>query len=80
MASDAATIELDKNWVSLTNGTQTATLQVFHDAVRVVPSVAEPAADDEGFILEPGVWKVTPPTVAWIRAQNTSSRIVVLLE
>lgn len=80
MAADAPTIELDESWFSLTNGTQTATLQVFHDAVRVVPSVAEPAADDEGFILEPGMWKITPPTVAWVRAQNTSSRIVVMLE
>lgn len=80
MATETPVIDLDDKWFSLTDGTQTATLQVFYDSIRLVASASEPAADDVGFILEPGLWKITPPTVAWIRAQNTSSRVVVMLE
>ncbi|PWI77049.1 hypothetical protein DEO48_26440 [Enterobacter sp. CGMCC 5087] len=79
MADETKSLEINTSWVSLTDGTQTATLQVFHDSIRVVSSAAEPAADDTGFILEPGLWKITPPTAAWIRAQNASSRIVYTL-
>jgi len=80
MATETPTIDLDDKWVSLTDGTQTVTLQVFHDSIRLVPSASEPAVDDDGFILEPALWKVTPPTVAWIRAQNKSSRMVFTIE
>lgn len=80
MATDTPTMELDKNWVSLTDGNQTATLQVFYDAVRIVSSAAKPADNDDGFILIPGLWKITPPTVAWVRAQNSSARIVFMIE
>ncbi|MEI9745857.1 hypothetical protein [Enterobacter ludwigii] len=79
MATETPTIDLGDKWVSLTDGTQTVTLQVFHDSIRVISSASEPAADDAGFILEPGLWKITPPTAAWIRAQNTSSRVVYTL-
>ncbi|PWI77050.1 hypothetical protein DEO48_26435 [Enterobacter sp. CGMCC 5087] len=79
MADETKSLEIKTSWVSLTDGTQTATLQVFHDSIRVVSSASEPAADDAGFILEPGLWKITPPTAAWIRAQNASSRIVYTL-
>ena len=80
MATDTPTLALDENWVSLTDGTQTATLQVFYDAVRVVSSRGKPANNDDGFILMPGLWKITPPTVAWVRAQNSSARIVFMIE
>lgn len=79
MAEDTATIDLDDKWVSVTDGTQTATLQVFYDSIRLISSASEPAEDVAGFILEPGLWKITPPTAAWIRAQNASSRIVYTL-
>lgn len=80
MATDTLTMELDENWVTLTDGTQTASLQVFYDAARVVSSATKPGDSDDGFILMPGLWKITPPTVAWVRAQNSSARIVFMIE
>ncbi|HHA2249935.1 TPA: hypothetical protein ACOEHG_004877 [Enterobacter ludwigii] len=68
--------ELSDAWTQFTDGTQQMSLQVFVDAVRVVSSDSRPGADDAGFILDVGMWSVTPPTVAWIRAHNAYSRIV----
>jgi hypothetical protein len=82
MAVQTFTQEIDENWGMLTDGTQHASLQVFVDAVRVVTtdSVAMPPADAEGFVLDVGLWNITPPTIAWVRAHNTYSRIVFTVE
>jgi hypothetical protein len=80
MAAETKSQELNESWVQFTDGTQQMTLQVFGDAVRVVSSDNKPGADDEGFILDVGMWEITPPTVAWIRAHNTYSRIVYTVE
>lgn len=80
MAADTKSLELDDTWTQFTSGTQQMSLQVFSDAVRVVSSDSEPDADADGFILEPGMWTITPPTVAWIRAHNTYSRMVYTVE
>lgn len=80
MVAETKSQTLNESWLPFTDGTQTATLQVSYDAVRVVSSDVQPGADDEGFILMPGLWKITPPTVAWLRAHNTSARIVYAME
>ncbi|KKZ19041.1 hypothetical protein AAY84_07595 [Serratia marcescens] len=80
MSAQTLIKELGAAWIQFTDGSQTMSLQVFGDAVRVISSDSQPGADDEGFILEVGVWSITPPTVAWIRAHNTHSRIVYTVE
>lgn len=80
MSAETKSMALNKNWISLTDGTQTATLQVSLDAVRVVSSDVQPGADDEGFILMPDLWTITPPTKAWVRAHNSSAKIVYTVE
>lgn len=71
---------LSDTWAQFTDGTQKMSLQVFGDAIRVVSSDSKPGADDNGFILDVGIWEITPPTVAWIRAHNTYSKIVYIVE
>lgn len=79
MTAETQSQNLDEGWISFTDGTQTATLQVSIDAVRVVSSVAKPDPEADGFILDVGMWNITPPTVAWVRAHNTYARIVYTL-
>lgn len=63
-------------WSQITTGTETLLIQNFDRTAMICDSDVQPLPDAPAHIVS-GFITVTPPTVAWMRAENDTARIVL---
>lgn len=63
-------------WSQITTGTETVLIQILDRTAMICDSDAQPLPDAPAHIVS-GFITVTPPTVAWMRAENDTARIVL---
>lgn len=64
-------------WVQLTDGTQTKSLQVLSGVIMLVDADSQPTQETKGHVLAAWV-KITPPTKAWVRATAGDSAFIAV--
>lgn len=78
MSLNTTAFTLSSEWVQITDGTETKSIQVKSGVIEVVDSDVNPPDDAEGMLLT-GLNTITPPTVAWCRAHpQRPVRLVVM--
>lgn len=69
-------VTLTADWVQVTDGEQTCLIQILDRTAMICDSSEQPVLDAPAHIVS-GFVTVTPPTVAWMRAENDVARIVM---
>lgn len=64
-------IMVGPDWMKFTDGTQTASAQVAQGTIEMRDDSVKPKITDVGHPIS-GWIKVTPPTVAWVRAVGSA--------